>query len=93
MNKYTVFDKEDVYTNEIEQKVIELKQLCNRERLPFFIAICTKNDEHGTEYKKEMLSAVTQEVRLKEDLIPKFVNVTLGFDIVQPVAAVEIEYD
>lgn len=91
--KYTEFNKEAFYNEEIEKKIIELKQLCNRENLPFFVAVCVKNDKNETEYKKDMLTAQICEVELKDDIIPKLVNVTLGFDIIQPTTIPEIEYD
>ena len=32
-NKYTEFDKTDVYGYEIEKKILELLRLCNKEQL------------------------------------------------------------
>lgn len=91
--KYTEFNKEEFYNEEIEKRIIELKQLCNREKIPFFVAVCVKNDKHGTEYKKDMLTAQICDVELKDDIVPKLVNVTLGFDIIQPTTIPEIEYN
>ena len=88
----TNFNKEEFYNEEIEKRVIELKQICAREKLPMFICICTQNDKNGTIYKKDMISPTTHGIELKENLIPKFVDVTLGFETVQPRQDIEIEF-
>ena len=89
----TKFDKRDIYESEIEGKVIELLQLCNKYRMPMFVAIAVKNDEDGTEYMKEMFSSASNDIMLKDDYIRNFVNITNGFSTIPPVEDIEIEFE
>ena len=89
----TTFDKTSEYSNEIEEKVTELIQLCNKERLPMFLAIAVKNSEEGTEYVNELFSSVSNNIYLKEDYIPHFVNITNGFTTIPPAEDIEIEFE
>lgn len=89
----TKFDKREIYNDVIKEKVTDLIQACNKERMPVFISVCVKNDEDGTEYEKEMFASASNDINLKEDQIPKYVNVSNGFRTVPPVDVVEIEFD
>lgn len=87
------FDKSDAYELEIQPAMETLVQICNKHHVPFFAAVCIKNDEKGSEYKADMYASASNEIRLKNDLFPKFVNVLNGFATVPPVDEVEIEFD
>lgn len=87
----TDFDKRDNYKDILEDKIMEIKRICHREKLPMFITVCVKNDESGTEYEKEMVSAATCNLSLKNDQIAKMVNVTLGFDTIQPTETLVVD--
>ena len=87
------FNKENIYNERIAEKVSELIQICNEERMPCFIAVCTENSKKETVYKKEALTAAIYGMELTDDIIPKLVNVTLGFDTVSPQEIEEIEYN
>jgi hypothetical protein len=89
----TVFNKEKFYTANIEEKVNELVALCSQEDIPMFIAICVSNDNKKTCFKKEVVTAATHNIHLKEDIIPKLIDVTLGFDTVLPSKMTDIEFD
>ena len=93
MEKLTEFNKEKVYKEKIEKLVDELRQICNQENMPMFLAICTSNNKKCTTYHKEAVTAATHEVKLKEDLIPKFINVTLGFETILPNEIPDIEIE
>ena len=93
MSKYTEFDKEGIYGVEIEKKIFELLRLCNKEQLPIFISVAVKNDEEGTLYKNEMFASATNNIFLKDDFFPNFVNVTNGFRTIPPAKIVEIDFD
>lgn len=82
--QYTEFDKQDIYELKIQPKVAELVKICSREDIPLFVAACTKNDENGTEYQKEAVTPGTHDIKLKDDVITKFIDVTLGFEVVPP---------
>lgn len=89
---FTEFDKKDIYENEIAEKVTELVQLCNKERMPMFITVCVKNDKHGTEYINDMFAAASNGIKLQKDVIPDHVNVMNGFKTSPPVDVVELEF-
>ena len=93
MSKYTEFNKTDIYENEIEKKIYELLRLCNKEQLPVFVSVAVKNDEEGTLYKNEMFASATNNIFLKDDFFPNFVNVTNGFRTIPPAKIVEVDYD
>ena len=84
MSNITEFNKEKIYKSKVEPLVDELRQICNQENLPMFLAVCTANSQSGTTYHKEAVTSTTHGVALKEDLIPKFINITLGFETIFP---------
>lgn len=87
----TVFDKKEIFEKEIEEKMTELKLLCNKYRCPMFVSVCVKNDKKRTEYVSDMVGAYSNDIHLMDDKIPKFVNVLNGFDTVPPHDDFEIE--
>lgn len=87
----TPFNKREIYESLLEEKIIELKRLCHMEKIPMFITVCLENNENGTTYEKEMVSAATCDFDLADDQIAKHVNVSLGFDTIQP--SVEEDFD
>jgi hypothetical protein len=87
------FDKTDVFETEIQEKIDEILRICNRERIPMFFCAAVKNSPEGTEYRKEMFATSSNNILLKEDFIPKFLNVTNGFITVPPTEIVEIDFD
>lgn len=91
--KYTEYDKTDVYNSEILEKVQELLKVCNKEQIPAFISLAVKNDEEKTEYVNEMFPSATNNIFLKNDYFPNFVNVINGFRTVPPQKIVEIDFD
>ena len=89
----TTFNKQKEYEDLVREKVNDLKKLCHIQRMPMFITICTKNDDKETVYEKEMVSAATCGHELFDNQIAKHVNVSLGFDTVQPSSEVTLEMD
>lgn len=87
----TEFDNSDIFQCEIEKRMEELKILCNKYRIPMFISMCIKNDKNGSVYKSDMVGTVSNEIYLKDDKIPHYVNVLNGFDTVPPQTDFEIE--
>ena len=87
------FDKRKLYEEQIESKVIELKQLCHMHKIPLFISLCLANNAQETIYEKEMVSSATCNYELTDDQIIKHVNVTLGFDTIQPTSEAVLEMD
>lgn len=90
---YTKFDKTEIYDTRIQEKVDELVQICNREHIPLFVAACVKNDENDSEYRIDMYASASNQIMLKKDFLPKFVNVTNGFTTIPPADIVDIDFD
>ena len=89
----TIFNKRTEYESLIEEKVMELKKLCHIHRIPIFITVCVENTADKTLYEKEMISAATCGYEIADDQIAKHVNVTLGFDTIQPSSDMDIDMD
>jgi hypothetical protein len=87
------FDKTDVFDAQIQEKVDEVLRLCNRERIPMFFCAAVKNSEEGTEYRKEMFASASNGIKLTNDYLPDFVNVTNGFSTTPPFEMLEIPID
>ncbi len=91
--KYTKYDKTDVFDSTINDKIQELIQLCNAEQVPIFVSVAVANDENHTEYRNDMFASATNDIFLKEDKFPDFVNVINGFRTVPPSKIVVIDVD
>ena len=89
----TPFNKRKEYESVIEEKVIELKKLCHIHRIPMFITVCIENSANETMYEKEMISAATCGYEMADDQIAKHVNVSLGFDTIQPSSEMVLDMD
>ena len=89
----TVYDNTEYYKKEIEPLINEIKHKCNRKAMPFFIATCIANNEKESVYANDMLASVSNNIILKDDLIPKFINVYNGFDTVLNKCSFEIDMD
>lgn len=88
----TEFDMTDVYNKEVFHKVEELKLLCNKYKIPMFVSLCVKNDKKESVYVSDMVGTNSNDIHLKNDKIPKYVNVLNGFNTVPPSMEVEIDF-
>lgn len=75
----TKFDYTKDYEEEVAPIIAELRRVCSENRMPMFVSVCVKNDNSGTVYKNEMISAVSSGIVLKEDHMVNHVNVMNGF--------------
>lgn len=89
----TIFNRQKEYDDLVREKINDLKKLCHMQKMPMFITVCTKNDEKGTVYEKEMVSAATCGCELFDNQIAKHVNVSLGFDTIQPSSEATLEME
>ena len=76
------FDYNEIYEEKLMPIIVQLKSVCNMNKIPFFLAVCTKNDEEKTDYRCNMFSAVSNDIALHNDNIVKFVDVLNGFDVI-----------
>lgn len=93
MKNQNYFDKTEEYENEIIDIVTKLRIACNRAKIPMFVSVCVKNDEHGTVYKNEMVGAASSGIKLTDDKLVGFVNVLNGFATVPKREEMEIDFD
>lgn len=82
--KYTNYDKKEIFDSTINNRIQELIQLCNAEQIPIFISAAVANNAEGTEYRNEMFSSESNDIFLKDDKFPDFVNIMSGFRTVPP---------
>lgn len=93
MKSHDCFDKTEEYNDEIIDLVTKLRIACNRNKMPMFVSICTKNNEKETVYKNEMVSAASSGIRLKDDKLVEFVKILNGFSAVPREDELDIEFD
>lgn len=91
--KITKYDQSEFYTQQIYDKINEIKLLCNREKIPMFFACATKNDGKGTVYETEFIGTGSNEITLKDDKITDFINVVNGFNTIPPKSKMEIDFE
>lgn len=89
--KYSVFDKKDIFEEEIEETLKKLTSLLRHYEIPYFFAIALKSDAEGTEYDFESHDEWISSCHMKDDKIPKFINVVNGFKTVLPGSIAEVE--
>ena len=78
----TIFDKEKEYEEQILPLMNALKVACNELAMPMFVSVCSSNSEKNTTYHSDMIPSVSNNIHLKKDIIPDFVNITNGFTTV-----------
>lgn len=82
MKNVNNFDKTEEYEKEIMDLIAKLRIACNRNKIPMFVSVCVKNDEHNSIYKSEMIGTASAGRKLTDDKIIKFVNVLNGFETI-----------
>ena len=89
------FNKEKEFDSEILPKLLELKRLCNRARIPFFFTACVGNKKDKSTYRSTMISPMEFPTRLNlyDDKISKCLGIMIGFDSVYPQKDVEINVE
>jgi hypothetical protein len=91
--KITEYEADKEQKKEIEEKIKELLELCQINRIPMFLSVALQNDKNGTKYKNIMYSAKVHDIRLTDDQIEKHILISNGFCAVPKREAVEIDTD
>ena len=73
-----VYNKTDVYNEEIKDLVKRILLICDKEKIPMFMSFAVQNDENGTKYISEMQSAASHGIELEKDLLVKHALVIAG---------------
>lgn len=77
--KITEYEADKEQKKEIEEKIKELLELCQINRIPMFLSVALQNDKNGTKYKNIMYSAKVHDIRLTDDQIEKHILISNGF--------------
>lgn len=78
----TPFDKSAAYKAHIEPLVNELMKQCTVHNIPMFVTCCVANNNVGSEYKNQAVTADAHGLNLADDDIQKHICLKLGFDTV-----------
>lgn len=78
-----MFNATQIYENKVEDLARQILVICNEAKIPVFMAFAVKDDENGTLYANEMLTANALGIEdMKDDQIYKHGNVASGFETV-----------
>ncbi len=80
MSKIITYDKKELYTTEIEPKIIELRKLCIKYDIPFMTVFATANSEISTDYAIRGLLPGVQGIKLKEDRLKDIYGILSGYN-------------
>ncbi len=78
---------------EIAEHVAELKKICNKNKMPFFISVAIEENGSETKYMSDILTPTTLNQNLTNDKITKMINVINGFDVVYPNKVEDVKYE
>lgn len=86
-----IFDKSEIFKNEIQSMLDEIVLRCSIHRIPFFWTAAIKNDNETTEYTNEAVAPGSREMLLKDNKINKHMLVAAGFDVVPKNYSFEVD--
>lgn len=87
------YSKQDAYNSEIKEYVKEILLKCSKHHIPVFMTFAVADNEKGTTYINEMLSAAGEGRILHNDQIVKHALVSGGFEVVPKKEAPVFEED
>lgn len=78
MDNLTIYDKTELYKEEIAPLVAEIRKICAINNLPFFFSCPVSNDDKGTVYKTTGHMTGAANIELKDDLFRKYMLLIRG---------------
>ena len=93
MDKQYEYNKSEEYNEKIAPLVEQLRKECYFLKIPMFFTAAVQNNQSGTDYKTEMISAMCVDAVLQDDKVAKLTNVMNGFETRLPAQITELEYD
>ena len=84
------FNKEEVVENELKKKIKEIKEICQKEKIPMFISLCYRNTDEKSYYYDDMIGSKSNGIILKDDRFRNYVNITNGFKTILPTNDIEM---
>lgn len=88
-----MFDKSQIYEEEIRPLVLRLKTLCGAHNIPVLISCAVKDNGTETLYENEMLSVAQAGCELKEDKIAEMIKMMNGFIAVPEERPLEMDFE
>ena len=77
----SVFDKRELFEEEVTPLLEEIKTFCKVNKIPFFFSACVKNDNEGSEYIHDGNLCESNKIVLTDDKITDFIRILCGFKI------------
>lgn len=87
----TNYDKNMVFTHEIQPLIKQIDEICRNECIPYFITLAIANNDTDTHYINDGRMALPMNVELTTDKLIKHIQVCNGFDVVLPDSIPDIE--
>ena len=82
---YTVYDKSEVFNHEVKPYISKIKDICVREKIPFFTTFAVANtDEGGTRYSHTGNFTGSTEIHLGNDFLKKILMLFCGSKLLPP---------
>lgn len=86
------YNKAELFKREILPLRNEFMKACKLNDIPTIVTSAVANMSDGsTQYSSDMVSAITNDIPLNDDKIPKIANVLNGFDVVERKSVIEFE--
>ncbi len=82
--KKTIYDKTDIYKEEIEPLVVSAMRLCVKHDIPFIFQCAVANDAKTTTYAGDFWLTGSGQINLSEDRFERYLAVMNGFETYWP---------
>ena len=82
MESKDYFDKKKRYDQVVAPIVEQLKEVLEREEIPYYMTFCLKNSADDTTFQAEGVSAEAYGIELADDEIKEHIKVSAGFKAV-----------
>ncbi len=85
------YDKSKEIKECLIPKLKELENICVSFEIPYFVSFAVKDTDTSTQYLTKSLTPASKNVILNNDIFPRLINVTNGFETVAKKGIREIE--
>lgn len=79
-----MYDRTEIYKKHIEQKAIELNEMCKAYGVAMFMSFCVKDDGTKTDYQNFVNGSASNGFKFVDDRLRRHINVANGFETVPP---------
>ena len=78
-----MYDAKEIYLNQIQPLIIQIKEICSTNQIPMFFAVATADDGEKTDYEFECIMASTEK-KLADNHIASALFTINQFDLEYP---------